>query len=130
VTRIFKWVAMVACLAGLAGAASIISACGTSDQRLTFNTEYQAVFLDNGQVFFGKLENAGSGYPLLRDVFYLQTQVDPATKQPKNVLVKRGSEWHKPDLMYVNAKHILIIEPVGGDSRVAQLIKETKTQRQ
>jgi hypothetical protein len=32
--------------------------CGRSSD-LSFPTEYQAVFLDNGQVFFGRLEDAG-----------------------------------------------------------------------
>ena len=92
-------------------------------------TEYQAVFLDNGQVFFGKLEDAGSKYPLLKDVFYIQRVEDPTTKQVNNVLTKRGSELHAPDMMYINANHILVIESVTSGSKVAQLIKETKTKK-
>ena len=33
---------------------------------------FQAVFLTNGQVYFGKLANAKSQYPVLREVYYLQ----------------------------------------------------------
>jgi hypothetical protein len=106
----------------------VLVACGRSDQKPTFTSESQAVFLDNGQVFFGKIENAGADYPLLRDVFYVQNQQDPETKQVKSILIKRGNEWHKPDQMYVNARHIVVIEPVGADSKVAQLIKEAKIQ--
>ena len=98
-------------------------------QKLTFKTEYQAVFLSNGQSFIGKLEGAGSDYPLLRDVFYIQSQVNPETKQVTNILIKRGKEWHNPEFMYINAKHILVIEPVASDSQVAKLIQEAKSQK-
>lgn len=42
------------------------------------------------------------------------------------MLVKRGSEWHGPDFMRTNARHVVLIEPVAPDSRVAQLIREAK----
>ncbi|MEN6475245.1 MAG: hypothetical protein ABFD81_14620 [Syntrophaceae bacterium] len=96
--------------------------------KIVLTTEYQAVFLDNGQAFFGKLENSDSPYPLLKDVFYIQQEVNKKTKEVKNTLVKRGSEWHGPDHMYINAEHIVLIEPVSADSKVAQLIKESKAQ--
>lgn len=95
----------------------------------SFSSEYQAIFLDNGQVFFAKLENASAEYPLLKEVFYVQSRMNPETKQPANVLVRRGSEWHGPDHMHVSAKHIVAIEPVAANSRVAQLIKEAKIQK-
>jgi hypothetical protein len=107
-----------------------IAFCGCSlDGTPKVNTEYQAVFLNNGQVFFGKLENAGSKYPLLKDVFYIQSNQDPVTKQVNSVITKRGSELHGPDMMYINAKHILIIESVTSGSKVAQLIQESKTKK-
>ena len=108
----------------------LLQGCNRSQtQKLTFQTEYQAVFLDNGQIFFGKLENAGSDYPLIRDVFYVQTQTKPDTKEVKSILIKRGSEWHGPDMMYINARHIVAMEPVSPSSRVAQLIKDVKAQK-
>ena len=93
---------------------------------LTFTSEYQAVFLDNGQVFFGKLSDTGSPYLTLRDVFYVQSVVEQEKKEPTNILIKRGSEWHNPEFMRINTRHVLVIEPVGPDSRVAQLIREVK----
>jgi hypothetical protein len=98
--------------------------CGGGD--LTLPTEYQAVFLDNGQVFFGKLEKARPSYITLRDVFYVQTQVDQEKKQAKNILVKRGLEWHAPDFMQINTRHVVLIEPVAPESQVAQLIRRFK----
>ena len=92
------------------------------------DTPYQAVLLDTGQVYFGKLEGAGSEYPVLRDVFYVQSSVIQENKQVTNVLVRRGKEWHSPDRMILNARHIVLIEPVGPESKVAQLISEAKKQ--
>ena len=106
--------------------AMALSLLGCKDTAPKFTTDYQAVFMDNGQVFFGKMEQAGSDYPLLRDVYYVQSQANPETKQVTSMLIKRGKEWHGPDVMYLNAGHIVVIEPVAPDSRVAQLIKEAK----
>jgi hypothetical protein len=100
-----------------------------TEQRPSFKTEYQAVFMDNGQVFFGKVKNAGDPYPLLRDVYYIGRQTSPDGKEVKSILIKRGNEWHGPDLMYVNRQHVVVMEPVAPDSRVAQLIREAKNQR-
>jgi len=91
-------------------------------------TKYYAVLLTNGNVYFGKLEGVGSPFPVLRDVFYVQPgPVDPNTKQPQGmVLVHRGKELHGPDRTILTDKSIVFIEPVGDESRVAQLIKEAK----
>ena len=105
--------------------AGLLAGCsGGSD--LSFTTEYQAVFLDNGQVLFGKLGDVGTAYLSLHDVYYIQRQVEPEKKETKNLLVRLGSEWHAPDFMRINARHIIFIEPVAPDSRVAQLIREAK----
>ncbi|MGO9096424.1 MAG: hypothetical protein ACLQGV_14540 [Bryobacteraceae bacterium] len=87
-----------------------------------FKATYQAVLLSNGAVYFGKLEGLGTDYPILRDVFYIQNAVDPNTKQTSSVLIRRGKEWHGPDFMVLNARNIVLIEPVTQGSRVAQLI--------
>jgi hypothetical protein len=112
----------------LLAAALGLTGCGSSS--LDFPTEYQAVYLDNGQIFFGKLADSGSPFPILRDVFFVQTQTDRDKKESKHLLFKRGSiEGHHPDFMRINAEHIVVIEPVAPDSRVAQLIREAKAPR-
>ncbi len=88
--------------------------------------KYYAVLLNNNSVYFGKLEGLRSGYPVLREVFYVQTNVNPETKATTNILVKRGKELHGPDRMIINERSIVFVEPVGADSRVAQLIAESK----
>jgi hypothetical protein len=92
-----------------------------------FPTEYQAVLLDNGQAYFGKVSDAGSAYILLEDVYYIQRVEDADKKEVKNILIKRGNELHGPEFMRINSRHVVLIEPVSPDSRVAQLIREANT---
>ena len=96
---------------------------------LKFDTAYQAVLLSNGNVYFGKLEDYGRKFPVLTDVFYVQSGVNPDKNQTVNVLVKRGKELHSPDRMYLNPSQIILVEPVGPNSKVMQLILEQKKQR-
>ena len=65
---------------------------------------------------------------MLTDVYYVVTKTDPNTNQAQNVLVKRGKELHSPDRMYLNPSSIVFVEPVGTDSRIAQLIGEAGKQ--
>ncbi len=110
-----------------------VHGCIRSDQKIKIDTEYKAVFLDNGQIFFGKLEEIGPSYVMLKDVFYVQSQViqqEKEKKEVRNILIKRGNEWHGPDLMYITKQHVVVIEPVSPNSRVAQLIKEASAKKQ
>jgi hypothetical protein len=88
--------------------------------------KYYAVLLSNGSVYFGQLEGLGTPYPVLTNVYYVQSNVNQETKAVSNSLVKRGKEWHGPDRMIINEKSIVFVEPVAKDSRVAQLIEESK----
>jgi len=88
--------------------------------------KFYAVLLTNGSVYFGHLDGLGSDFPVLRDVYYVQSTTNPETKAVNNVLIKRGREWHSPDRMIVSQKAIVFVEPVGADSKVAQLIAESQ----
>jgi hypothetical protein len=101
----------------------------THPRSVSFDQPYQAVLLSNNQVYFGRLEGYGTDNPVLNEVYYVQASVNPETKEQNNILTKRGKEWHSPDKMYINPKQIVIVEPVGPNSRVAELIKELKLQR-
>jgi hypothetical protein len=91
---------------------------------IAMTTPYQAVLLSNGSAYFGRLEGLGTPYPVLREVYYVQSRPGQDPKQPVNVLVKRGKEWHAPDRMILNAAMIVFVEPVNPGSRVSQLIAE------
>jgi hypothetical protein len=107
---------------------TVFAACDREHRRRgpEVTTPYAAVLLDNGQVYYGKLANAGSSFPELTDVYYVQSQVNPDTKAVSNTLVRRGNEWHGPDRMFLNERHVVLIEPVGTASKVAQLIEADK----
>ena len=90
------------------------------------DTPYQAVLLDNGQVYYAKMDRLGNEYSVLTDVYYVEHQVDGQTKEVKNILIRRGNEWHAPNRTVLNVKHIVMIEPVTPGSKVAELIAELK----
>ncbi len=106
------------------------------------NSGYQAVFLTNGQVYFGKLSGMTASYATLRDIYYLQvTQTPPPTdaanslnqQQAQNqqnqqlLLVKLGKELHGPvDEMKINRDQILFYEDMKSDGQVVKKINEYK----
>lgn len=117
-------------LAGLlvAAAAAFHIATETRHSNVAFTTPYQAVLLANGSVYFGHLQDYETRQPVLTDVYYIVTQTNAQTKQTNNVLVKRGKELHEPDRMYISPNQIVFVEPVGTNSKVAQLIAQAKQQ--
>lgn len=95
---------------------------------------YQAVFLANGQVYFGKLSEPNSQYVTLKDIYYLQVvqqqlqgqQYSQQTGQsPQVSLVKLGNELHGPeDEMKISRTQILFYEELKPDSQVVKAIKD------
>ena len=110
------------------GGVSLYAARALRTRGVEMSTPYQAVLLSNGSAYFGRLEGLGTPFPVLRDVFYVQSVQDPEKKTVSNILVKRGKEWHAPDRMILNANMIVLVEPVNPSSRVALLIAQAKTQ--
>ena len=94
-----------------------------------FDTQYQAVLLDTGLVYYGKISGLDTDYPIMRDVYYVQQTTDPQTKQVNSVLMRRGNEWHGPTMTVLNARHIVLVEPVGANSKVAQLIAQEQAKQ-
>ena len=86
------------------------------------HAKYQAVFLTNGQTYFGRyLERLGP-YAKLEDAFYIQQQAagQETSTTPELKLVRRGSELHEPDAaMLVSKDAILFVEDLKPDSQVA-----------
>jgi hypothetical protein len=92
---------------------------------IELTTPYQTVLLTNGQILFGKLDQPAAAHPVLRNVFYLQSQANPETRQLKTLLVKRGPEPHEPDETILNGAQILLIEPVKPGSAIGKMIEES-----
>jgi hypothetical protein len=101
-------------------------------------TKYQAVFLSNGQSYFGKVVNPNEKYVSLTDAYYLvlkqplqnQNNTDQNQNQdqskPEYTLVKLGKEMHGPTSMSINKDQILFIENLADDSKVVTAIKNTQ----
>lgn len=109
---------ILACIAVTAVAGILLVSAHRSEADVKFDTTNQTVLLDNGSVYFSKLQGAGTDYPVLTDVYYVQSQVNHETKEVKNILIRQGSEWHSPDRTVLNARHIVVMEPVGLNSTV------------
>jgi len=96
---------------------------------------YQAVFLTNGQVYFGHLQKRlGGDYVKLTSVYYLrvedqgQTATDAtADTQSQVSIIKLGGEVHGPkDAMLINKDQILFIEDLREDSDIVRNIKASQ----
>lgn len=118
------------CLAVAVVVLAIMLGRGSNGSRAlpSFGTPYQAVLLDNGQVYYGKLSHLGTRFPEMTDVYYIVRTEDAQTKTVKTVLVKRGKELHAPTETFFDARHIVMIEPVGKNSQVAQEIAKSQAE--
>jgi len=91
-------------------------------------TTYQAVVLENGSVFYGRIDHLGTDFPVLRDAFTVQSEPDPITHQPRYVLVKRKDGVNGADHMIFAATAIAFVEPVTPESTVGKLISQSRLQ--
>lgn len=106
----------------------------TSGEYSRVDTEqYQAVFLTNDQVYFGKITAITGDMIAMKDIYYLQqgsTQEASADKQAQEnpmSLAKFGSELHAPqDMMQINRDQVLYWENLRADGKVAEAIKAYK----
>lgn len=108
----------------------------TNSNRIIDTDKYQAVFLTNGQVYFGKLVDRSSEYLQLSDVYYLQTsESDAKSDNPQDndkksndiKLIKLGSEVHGPeDQMTILKDQVLFFENIKSEGDVGKLIDDIK----
>ncbi len=86
--------------------------------------KWQAVFLTNNQVYFGKLKGADANYVTLSNVYYLRTATDLDQASGSNLnLIKLGGEVHGPeDSINIPKTSILFWENMKDTSRVVQTI--------
>ena len=95
---------------------------------------YQAVFLNNGQVYFGKLQSADSEYLKLSDVWYLRasetssadsSKIQQSSSDSTNAtIIKLGNEIHGPkDAMLISKDQVLFYENLKDDGKVVKAIK-------
>lgn len=105
----------------------------SQEAALVDTTKFQAVFLNGGQVYFGKIKQLNSKFLAIEDIYYLrvnqQIQPDGTTKTDnQNIsLAKLGSELHGPDdRMVINQDQILFWENLKKDGQVVKAIDDYK----
>jgi len=98
---------------------------------------YWAVFLTNGQTYFGRLDpdDLNGNYLNLSEVYYLEkttAQAPAAGKATESTtpgynLIHLGNELHGPtDAMVINRQSVLFIEQLKPDSKVVTTIQSAK----
>jgi len=121
----------------LAVAVIAILALGSRDQSKFVNSKkYQAVFLTNGQVYFGNIKEMGSDYFRLQNIYYLQTtptssSSSSSTSSNNNyTLVQLGCQQiHDPyNEMIINRSQISFWENLQDNGQVVQKINQFKKQ--
>lgn len=127
--RTISWIVGILVVVGIV----VLAVMGSQGKLGGNKDQYKAVFLTNGQVYFGKVSGERSNTVTLRDIYYLrvQRQVQPAEgeEQPQSQvqLIKLGNELHGPkDEMRINRNNILFIEDLKDDGRVVKAIKDFK----
>lgn len=101
-------------------------------RQIELEGEYKAVFLSNGQTYFGKMNDINEEFIELTDIYYLRLSGDLHNQKPdgnKNslpeqlILIKLGKELHGPnDKMAINKNEIIFIEGLKANSMVVQAI--------
>ena len=127
-------IALIVVVVGVAGWAiwsnSKSSATGIDSSR------YQAVFLSNGQIYFGKLSSFNEESFKITSVYYPQAQTtgedaaaDVQSEQSNISLFRITDGVHGPDdEMIVMKNQILYYENLQANSKVTQLIEQNKAQ--
>jgi len=98
-------------------------------------SKLQAVFLNGGQVYFGKINSLNPQFMRVSDIYYLrvnqQVQPDQQAQQANNdiSLVKLGCELHGPtDSMVINREQVIFWENLKADGQVAKAVEEFQKQ--
>lgn len=102
-----------------------------NEREYVDHNELQAVFLNGGQVYFGKITTVNDRYMRLNNIYYLRVeqQVQPETEGqavPQQIsLAKLGCELHGPeDEMIINKEQVLFWENLKNDGDVAKAVKQ------
>ncbi len=92
--------------------------------------KWQAIFLNNGQAYFGHLIRRGDDMYLLANVFYLRSSPALDESAPAGTsfdLVKLGGELHGPEsAMHIPQSAVLYWEDLRADSQVVQAIEKSE----
>jgi hypothetical protein len=98
------------------------------------NDRLQAVFLNGGQVYFGKINDLNGKFLSMSGIYYLRVNQQVQPNQSSNnsndiSLVKLGCELHGPqDNMVINREQVIFWENLKDDGQVAKAVKTYQEQ--
>lgn len=103
----------------------------SSEHKFVDSSKYQAVFLNNGQVYFGNISSMDDGFVNLKNIYYLTQATTTGTNGQSQAtgdytLVKLGCQQiHYPsDQMLINRDQVTFWENLNKDGKVAKSIEE------
>jgi hypothetical protein len=86
--------------------------------------KYQAVFLDDGKVFFGDLVNRDGEYVMLENAYYTKSANAGSDDGSQTALIKVGSESYGPDnSLMISRSKIQFWQNLREDSQVSKAIE-------
>ena len=110
---------------------AVVRGGGGNENGLVNTSQYQAVFLNNGQVYFGKAKDINTRFVKLADVYYL-TQSTSTEGQATGdyTLVKLGCQQiHYPeDQMVITREQVTFWENLNANGKVTKSIGDFKKQ--
>lgn len=125
ITKIF-WLWLLVILLGVVIAISSWSNIRVFGQIfwLPWSDKYQAVYLNNNQVLYGKIVGIFGETIKMEDIYYLQTvQVEgqPSTTN----LIKRGKQeiTDSDGGLFIERRNVLYWENLGKDSKILKIIE-------
>lgn len=97
-------------------------------QSISFRSSFQAVFLSNGQLYFGKITEITNGYIKMEKPHFLQLAQDQEDLaegvQPEMQLISIKDEFHKPkDFVLIEKSSVIFIEELRDASQITDAIQ-------
>jgi len=127
--QIFNGILLVsiALLIGLV-ALAITHVTSSNEGKFVDTSKYQAVFLNNGQVYFGNITNLSTQYVRMANIYYLTQGTTSGSNTASNnySLVKLGCQQiHDPyDSMIISRDQITFWENLQDNGKVVSSIKQ------
>ena len=104
-----------------------------AESKFVKKNQFQAVFLNGGQVYFGKIRTLNDQYITMDNIYYLRVNSTNATAQANTTsanaqdvsLAKLGCELHGPeDKMVINREQVSFWENLKSDGQVTTAITD------
>ncbi len=129
--RIVSGILLVSCALLVAFLAVFVATGGSRSEKDHLDkNKFQAVFLNGGQVYFGKVRDINNRFMTIDNIYYLRVseqaqEANTQASQQDISLAKLGCELHGPeDKMVINREQVTFWENLKDEGQVAKAIAE------